>query len=170
MGHMGRSTTLAEMRAKFVAREKSVTLITDGGLLAEHEDLVAQLEAALVQERNSLADDGGVRDLAEQVQDLERRIAESRVTLRLRGIGRNQFRRLLDAHESDGEPFNPETFPVALVAACSLDPVMSTGDVESLADFITPGQWDTVFTAAWEACREVDEVPFSVLASVTARA
>jgi hypothetical protein len=162
-------TTLNDLRAKFIAREKSVTLVSDGALLAEHEALAAQLAAAMAQTRTSLADGGGVHELAEQVTALEARIAASTVTIRLRGLGRNAFRRLLAEHESDGEPFDKDTFPVALIAACSLDPVLTGTEAADLGDVLTDGQWDEVFSAAWDACREVDGVPFSVLASAATR-
>jgi hypothetical protein len=156
-------TTLNELRAKFTAREKSVTLVTAGDLLAEHEALSAQLATAMSQTLP------GVRELAEQVTALESQIAASTVTIKVRGIGRNQFRRLMAEHKSDGDPFDPDTFPPALVAACSLDPVMTVTDAVDLGDVLTFGQWDELFGAAWEACREVDGVPFSVLASAATR-
>lgn len=157
-----------DVRAAFVAREKVVTLITDGGLLAEHERMAGELAEANRQTRTSLADGAELRDLAAQVAALESQIADSRVVFRLRGLGRNKFRHLLAEHPSpdDNGPFDRDTFPVALIAACSLDPVMSETDVNDLADVISDGQFDELFSAAWDACREVDGVPFSVPASM----
>lgn len=168
---MGQQQSLAEIRAKFVAREKAVTLITDGSLLAEHERLSAELEQAVARGANSLAGNTDARTIAEQVRALEAQIDQATVTIRVRGIGRNRFRRLLDEHKAaDGsdEVFDPDSFPVALVAACSLDPVMSEAEARDLADLLTDGQWQELFDAAFLACREVDEVPFSVLASAVA--
>jgi hypothetical protein len=162
-------TTLNELRAKFAAREKSVTLVTDGAALADHEALTAQLATAMAQTRTTLDDGTTVGELGERITALEATLAASTVTIRLRGIGRNQFRRLLAEYAEDGEPFNKDTFPVALIAACSLDPVLTVADAESLGDVLTDGQWDDVFAAAWDACREVDGVPFSVLASAVTR-
>jgi hypothetical protein len=158
----------ADVRAAFVAREKAVTLVADGGLLAEHEAAVAQLSRALGAARTSLADGSAVHELAEQVTNLEARIAASSVTFRFRGLGRTKFRALLAEHPGDDDAaFDRDTFPPALVAACSLDPVMSAADVRDLADAITDGQFDALFGACWDACREVDGVPFSVPASMT---
>lgn len=166
--------TLAEIRARFIAREKSVVLVMDGGLLAEHDRLVQMLEVALATARTSLADDRGAPTLAAKIEGLEERIAEESVTIKLRGIGRNRFRQLMAAHPAPegqkGGAFDLDTFPVALVAACSLDPVMTEADARGLGDLLTDGQWDQVFDAAWSACREADGVPFSALASVTAPA
>jgi hypothetical protein len=162
-------TTLNDLRAKMTPREKSVTLVADGALLAEHEALAEQLATAMAQTRTSLADGSDVHDLAARLTALEEQLATSTVTIRLRGIGRNAFRRLLAEHEADGQPFNKDTFPVALVAACAIDPVMTEADALSLGDILTDGQWDDVFSAAWDACREVDGVPFSALASAVTR-
>lgn len=166
---MGQALSLDEIRAKFVAREKAVDLITDGGLLAEHERLTAELERATSMPADSLAGSATARELAEQVRALEERIAEATVTFRVRGLGRNQFRRLLAEHKGEGDDvFDPDTFPVALIAACSLDPVMTEEQAASLADVLTDGQWQELYDAAFGACREVDGVPFSLLASAVA--
>jgi hypothetical protein len=156
-------TTLHELRAKFTARHKTVTFVTAGDLLDQHETLTAQLSTAMSQTLP------GIRELGERITALEAQIAESTVMITVRGIGRNAFRRLLDEHKSDGEPFDRETFPPALIAACSLDPVMTVDEVNGLGDVLTFAQWDELFGAAWEACREVDGVPFSVLASAVTR-
>ena len=162
----------ADIRAAFVAREKRVDLVTDGALLAEHEALAEELATAMQQTRTSLADGSSVRDLAQRVEALESQLAESRVSFRLRGLGRNAFQRLLAEHrpaDDDARVFNPDTFPQALIAACSLDPVMTVEDVAELGDVLTDGQFDELFDAAWNACREVDGVPFSPLASAVTR-
>lgn len=162
---MGQSLT--DLQAKFRAREKSVVLLPDGGLLAEHESLTRLLEEETKRPRTSLADDGSVaKEIAAKVQDLEARIADSAVTIRVRGLGRNAFRRLLEKHKGEDSAWDDD-FPFALVAACSLDPVMTEDDARSLADILTDGQWDEVFDAAFSACREVDGIPFNVLASLT---
>jgi len=165
--------SVADIRAKFKAREKVVVIVADGGLLAEHERLSAELEQAVArgEQHASLAGNPSARDLAEQVRELEAAITAATVTFRVRGVGRNKFRRLLDEHpapDGSGDVFDADTFPVALVAACSLNPPMTEAEVRDLADVLSDGQWGELFDAAFAACREVDEVPFSVLASAVA--
>jgi hypothetical protein len=162
-------TTVNELRAKFTAREKSVTFVTAGDLLAEHEALSAQLADAMRKQRTTLDDGTTVQQCAERLTALESDLAASTVTVKVRSIGRNAFRRLMAEHASDGEPFDPDMFPPALIAACSLDPVMTVDEVNGLGDVLTFAQWDELFGAAWEACSEVDGVPFSVLASAVTR-
>lgn len=162
--------TLGELRERIAPRERAVTLATGGGLLAEHDELLAEFEAATAAQATSLAGDPRVRDLAAALADLEARIAEQTVTIRVRAIGRNAFNRLLDAHpDPEGGPFNRDTFPPALVAACAVDPTLTDAEAVELADLLTDGQWDQVFDAAWTVCREVDEVPFTALASTLTR-
>lgn len=158
----------ADLVAQVRPLEKVAVIITAGDLLGEHARASEELATALRQTRTSLADGSTTRQLAEQVADLEARIAASTITLRFRGLGRNAFRRLVDEHPAEGAPFNPDTFPVALIAACAVDPAMTPAQAAALADVLSDGQWDEVFDAAWSACREVpDGVPFNVLASAT---
>jgi hypothetical protein len=161
--------TVADLLAGFSPREKVVTLLTGGNLLAEHESLSAQLAAAMAQTRTSLADGSSMQGLAEQIAELEERIGASAVTFRLRGLGRNEFRRLLESHPSDGDPFDKDSFPPALITACAVDPPLTAADTQALGSVLTDGQYDELFAAAWAACREVDDVPFSALASAVTR-
>jgi hypothetical protein len=162
--------TFADLRARFAPREKSVTLVAGGDLLAEHDAAAQELATAMAQTRISLADGGSVQGLAERLADLETRIAASTVTIRVRGLSRNAFRRLLDAHPSeDAAPFDKVTFPPSLIAACAVDPPMTEVDANGLGEVLTDGQYDELFAAAWAACRDVDDVPFSVLASAVTR-
>lgn len=156
----------ADLVAKVEPREKVVPIITGGDLLAEHDDFSQQLATAMAQTRTSLADGAPIHALGERLAELEAEIAASTVFVRLRGIGHNAFRRLLAEHPTDGGPFDPETFPPALIAACSVDPKMTPAEALALGDVLTDGQFEALFDAATEACREVpDGVPFSVLAS-----
>jgi len=157
----------ADLVAKVEPREKVVAIITGGDLLGEHERATEELSLAMRQTRTSMADGSPVGALAAKVADLEKQIAASTVEIRLRGIGRNAFRALLDTHPGeDGRAYDFDTFPPALISACAVDPTLTEAQAYALADVLTDGQWDEIFDAAWTACREVpDGVPFSGLAS-----
>lgn len=157
----------SDVKGKFKAREKSVQLVTDGELLAELEAAQAELAAAARAVRSSLDDGIPTHVLAERVRELEQQVAESVVTFRFRGLGRNAYRRLQAEHKptEDDELFNPETFTPALLAACSLDPVLTVDDVLDLFDALTEGQADQLTRAAYLACTSVDDVPFRQTAS-----
>lgn len=162
---MPAAKSVAQLRAAFVAREGSVTLVTDGALSALHEELAAQRAALVQRASGSLA--GVPEDVAaldEQIADLATQLRDSAITLRFRAVGRNRFRALLAEHpdpDPDGGTFNEATFPTALIAACSLDPLMSEADVTALGDIVSDGQWEQVWSTCWELCRRASGVPFS---------
>lgn len=156
----------ADLVGSVKRREKVVTIITSGDLLAEHDAAADELAKAMQQTRTSLAAGGSTQELAQRVSDLEAQIAEATVSLRLRALGRNEFRRLIEAHPSEDGPFDVESFPPALIAACAVDPELSEAQAHALGDLLSDGQWEALFDAAWSVCREVpDGVPFNVLAS-----
>lgn len=164
-------TTLADIRARYSPRERSVPIVMAGGLLEEHRALVEQLQVASAAPQISLAGNPEAVELAARVVDLEQQIAEATVSMRFRGIGGNTFRQLLRDHPAteDGGQFDAATFPPALVAACAVDPKLTEAEAVELAGIVTDGQWDELFAAAWDCCREVDGVPFSKLASALTR-
>lgn len=157
----------ADVLGAFRVPEKVVPLVADGALLAEREEAAAALDVAVASP--GAATDPAVAELAARVRDLEQRCREATVAFRLRGLGRNAFRRLLAEHRKDdgSDDFDPVTFPQALISACALDPVMAPADVQRLCDVLNDGQVDALFGAAWEACREaVDSIRPSVPASL----
>ncbi len=145
---------IADVLGAFKARERTVALPTDGALLAERDPLAERVQSARVL--------GGVDEAAAvRLAEIDAQLAETAVQFRLRGVGRNAFRRLMAEHPgADGDMWG-DGFPAALIAACSLDPVMTVTDVQALGDVLTDGQWSELFDAAFSACREVDGVPFS---------
>lgn len=146
-----------------------VILLGGGDLLGEHEAAAAELATAMAQTRTSLADGSGIQALARKVEDLEALIAATKVAIRVRGLPQNLFRALVSEHPADGEPFDRDTFPAALIAACVVDPPMTQQQAMELGTILTDGQFDQVFSAAWAACRDTDDVPFSALASAMTR-
>lgn len=159
-------TSFLDALAAFKPREKRVDLVADGPLLAEYEGLNAQLADAINRERTSLADGSVPHELAERVAALEPQIRAATVTFVVRAIGRNAHSRLDAEHRTgDDGRLNMATFMPALVAACSVDPAMTVEDVTKLSDVLSQGQFLALFQAAFDACIEVDGVPFSELAS-----
>lgn len=160
-------TQFADIKERFRAREKVVMVAMAGDLLAEHESLSEELDAALAATRTSLADGTSTQQLAERIAQLEADIEDSRVPFRFRGLGRNTYKTLERAHpDPDGGAWNVETFPAALVAACSLDPVMSAEQVAELVDMVTEGEFGRLFQAAFAACNDANDVPFNGRASM----
>lgn len=159
-------TDLAELRDKFKPREKVVTLMMGGDLLAEHEELSKRLRRLL---NSPTDDDSEAREVAARVRAIEEDLDSSALAFRLRGIGRNAFRRLIAEHppgDGQGGMFDPDSMAPHLIAACSVDPKMTADEVRDLADVLTDGQYESLWNAAFDCCREVSGVPFNALASM----
>ena len=157
----------ADLKSGYRPREKRVTLVLDGALLAEHEALSEQLADALAARRTSLGDSGPTA-LAEQVEQVEAALAASTCEFVLVGIGRNAYRQLQAAHtDLDTDSIRMDDYIPALLRATIRQP--EDVDVDWLMDNLSLGQIDELFGAAFAACREVDRVPFNPLASAQTR-
>ena len=141
----------------------------------------AELERAIIdrtKDTESLAGDSVSRDMAEGLRELERRIDAQTKTYRFRAVSRRRWRALLAEHHptkkqrDEGHDFNPETFPVAAIAACSVDPKLTVDDVNALEDDETFSTGD--FELLWNGVLAanlgvVSETPKSVLATAILR-
>lgn len=146
-------------------REHSIKLCLRGDLAAEHEEAVAALEALL---RDGLSDSlaAPAVEAAKRVRDLEDQMRESSTVFRFRALGDREYRSLKAAHPgSDGQAFNVTTYPAALIAASSADPVMTVPDVERLFEVLSEGQRDELFGAAFIVNEGKAGVPFNESAS-----
>lgn len=153
-------------------RESTYRLCLRGDLLAEHERLERDLEAATQGGATAATLSTVAVDLAARIRAVEADIAENTATLTFRALPRREWDQLLDSHPArDGkqEAFDVSTLPVALVAASLADPTMTVGEVEELFDVVNEGQRDGIFAAAWAVNTEATAIPFSERASVVTR-
>lgn len=161
-------TDYSDFKAKFKPREKVVMVATAGDLLAEHETLSEELDAALAANKSlsSLSDGISTVDLAKRISELESEIEASRFPVRFRGIGRNAYKQLEREHKDpDGGAWDIETFPAALISAVAIDPKMTPAQVAELADLITEGEFGRLFQGAYSACNDANDIPFNGRAS-----
>lgn len=168
--------SVEDLIARAKPREVTVPVCLAGDLNAEHEALSRELQAAGGEWiPDSLSAPNPRLALAERLTALERQMAEQVHVFRCRALPPAKFRELQRAHParedaSPPERFNLDTFPAALVAACSVDPeFLGTEQVEALFEKLGQGAFDAVFGAAWAACTGVSDVPKSALASATIR-
>lgn len=151
----------ADLKAAHKPREKRVTLVLDGELLAEHEALSEQLADSLGR-RTSLGDPGPTV-LAERIAEVEAALAASTCEFVVVGVGRNAYRQIQAAHTSEDDTLDMDGYIPALLKACITSP--EDVDVGWLMENLTLGQVDELFGAAFSACREADRVPFNQSAS-----
>jgi hypothetical protein len=147
MPSAGERKAAADILAKAKARVSRVKLVLDGDLLAEHERLNAELEAA--------PEGGNVEELAQHLIDLEEQIRKAEIEFVFRGIGRGRWRKLLADHppsdedKAAGLDFSQENFPFAAMAASIVSPTLSEDDLREL-DEETFTEVD--FQKIWTCC------------------
>ena len=135
--------------------QASVPLTARTDLLGEYAKLQIKYEESLRDSDDSLAGSRsqGIKD---QMYELEDRMAASVRHFVFEALPHQKYDKLLAQHppkEADRKAltgFNRETFPIALIAACSHTPKMSPSQVDQLVNRLTDGQfgklWNTVIT------------------------
>jgi hypothetical protein len=137
-------------------------------LLAQHSQLENELEAA--------TKDNQRRALARKVVKLEAEIEASEKVFTFADIG-GQWVDLIGKHpptkeqlDADGSlDHNPETFPVAAIAASSTDPKLTVEQSERLRVKLQFIQWQKLWMATLEANLGMATAPKSLLAGAVLR-
>jgi hypothetical protein len=156
--------------------EHSVTLCLKGKLVAEHERLSAQL-AGMTADPTNLAGDSPGRDLADRLVQLrEEMLAHERAFSFQAVTPRGKWRVLRGKQPVRTEGIDEDAYAdqfhawlCDVVAASSLDPVMTGEQVRRLADRLSNGQWSKLSNAAWNVNEDDQGIPFSAAASVLSR-
>lgn len=156
--------------------EHSITLCLKGKLVAEHERLSAQL-AGMTNVPTSLAGDSPGRDIADRLVQLREEMLAHEKAFSFQAVtprgtwrvlrGKQPVRTEGIDEDAYGDQFH--AWLCEVVAASSLDPVMTTEQVRRLADRLSNGQWSKLSNAAWNVNEDDQGVPFSVAASVLSR-
>lgn len=145
--------------------------------MGELEDQLLQLQEA---EAGDMAPSAEAVALAERIRGLAEQAEASEVEFVFRGIGNKPYSDLVAAHPPTPEQlqqfrdlrlgmleFNPETFPIALMAASLESPTGATEDLfAELRETWANGPWQRL----WQTCSRAnmavnDVVPKSLLAS-----
>ncbi|MET8693636.1 hypothetical protein ABZV65_13955 [Streptomyces bauhiniae] len=160
--------SIEDILKKAKPRERTVMVCTRGDLAGEAERLAAEL--AQVSEDWQPADLTEVhpaRKLAERLQAVRTEARAAEVPFTLRYIGDRAYSDLLAEHPSkdEGQLFDPDTFPRALVVAACVDPVMDAKQARALFEVLNQGEIQKLVTAAWDVHTSSDLVPFSLAAS-----
>jgi hypothetical protein len=153
--------------------QDEVPICMRSDLQLQFEQLHRQLEAA----RRAPAGDsfaggaaeGDSRRIAEEIEALRQEMAGHVRVFVLQAVHRREWRDLLAAHpprpKDAPADHNTETFPVAVLVACSVKPKLSEEKAGRLIDMITPGQWGALWNTILELHGSSNPVPFSALAS-----
>lgn len=161
-----------EILAAIHRPEKTVPICLRGDLHAVFE----QLERDFIKADTAITDDVTTTGASAEAVKLGQRMEEIRGEMRdateiftLRALPRTEWVALAQAHPQrpgiDTGDVNEETFTLALVAACCIDPEMTVEQALLLHGELSEGQWMSLASAAWNLNREVQDVPFSLAAS-----
>lgn len=160
---------LAQAENPAFNRTVSVKVLLRQDLVARHGELEAELAAAIV--HDAATNEPDIRHgVAEQIAELQDEIEAAKVEFRFRNIGKKAWADLLAAHPPTKEhkelrvDHNPETFPIAAIAASCFVPLMDETAVRRLEAVMT----DSQFTMLWRGCVDANlggvETPKSLAA------
>jgi hypothetical protein len=158
--------------------ERTHPLCLRGDLVAEWEKLDRQRVDA---EKNAPADSlagSPALPIARQMEALQAQMAESTVTFRLRGLPRNAYRDLIEAHPprrddvgdvmmaDRGWGFDTRAFFPALIRATVVEPALDDAVMTELLDeTLTAHQFEELLNIALDVNAGKVDIPFSPAAS-----
>ena len=159
----------ADIQARKKAAVVTAWVLLEPGLEQRYEELQEELVKARQYDMKHNERDTAPAIQA-QIEEVEGLIADARVPFTFRALGRKAYNDLLAAHKPKGGDkeaarlgFDPDTFPPALIAASSLDPMLSIEDADTIwhGDDWSDAEATMLWNAAFEANRKVRDVPFT---------
>lgn len=145
---------IARLIATAQPRTIEVQVCARGDLVDRHAVLVAELSAAEanVERTASVAGDPEVGRIAGEILAVEAEQEASTVTFTLTSVSRRVWADLLAAHpprpQDKGLDHNADTFPPAVVAACSKSPKVTDEEAVQLLDALPVSEWTKLWLGA----------------------
>jgi len=108
--------------------------------------------------------------ILDQIAEVEEQIAASTRPFTFQGIPSNDYRKLITRKENrpraqdrdDRLDFNPENFPVALIAASAVSPAISPAESRKLYELLSDSQFGKLWQGAVAVNIGADDAPKSV--------
>jgi len=157
-------------------RTTTARILLRQDLLTRHDELEAELTAAVQSDaiHNEVPQ---APIISEQLLDLEAEIEAVKVEFKFRSIGHRAWADLMAAHPPTKEQqkalgridHNPETFPLAAIAASCADPPMTVDDVGRLERVLNDTQFNLLLVRCVEANTGGLDTPKSGAASLIHR-
>jgi len=152
-------TSIDELLAEATARTVSVRVLLRQELLEQHTALETELQAALNADASENRDAVGPT-LARRLVEFEAEIEAAKREFTFKAVGRKKWADLLAEHPATKEQkrvrdrldHNPETFPVAAIAASCVSPKLTLDSARKLEDAIN----SSVFDELWQACLDAN--------------
>ncbi|OPG10557.1 hypothetical protein [Microbispora sp. GKU 823] len=165
--------TFDDILAAAAPPTRTVPLCLAGDLQAQWEDLDRQRrDLAARPAGDTLAGAGGeLRDVTQRMDAVREQMQAKTVVFRIQGLPKRRWSDLIAKHaprpedQAEGLDYHAETFPVAALAACCVDPELSEEQAARLVDeILTNGQWAALWRAILEANNRAVDIPKSVSA------
>jgi hypothetical protein len=161
-------TSISDILKRAKPRERTVPICIRGDLAGEVERLAEEISKVSSDwEPADLTEEHPARALAARLKEVREEAKAAEVPFTLRYIGDKAYSDLLAAHPSqdEGQLFDAQTFPRALIVASCVDPVMTAEEAADLFEVLNQGEIDKLANAAWDVHTSVDIAPFSLAAS-----
>lgn len=174
-----RPATLDHLQSKKKPVIKTAWIPSDSELADVYEEAEQELSLARGRHRLAKPEDKAIAsakvDEAEQkVGDLAKKLKASALPFKFQSLGHNRFEKLVksnkptaqqkqDIKDNGGDPsnlpWNHETFPVELIAACAIDPTMTEAQVKEMLD--SPDWNQSEFAALFQAALDANTKHFN---------
>lgn len=163
--------SIADILAKARPAHRTVRICLRGDLLARRDQLEAQIGEAAALERARVRDGGDpdrglgetdpLEQLREELRDVLTQMREAYQPFTFRALPRSEWDALRKKFEDAGGKLDMDSLAVPVIAASSVDPVMTADDVTALFEVLNNDQRNDLFNAAWAANTGAVDVPFS---------
>jgi hypothetical protein len=163
--------SIADLLGKTSSPERVRKICLNGKLRGEYDVLREELDG-LSGVRATMGVDPRAQELAEQMQALEAEMAESTVTFRFRGLSHWRLKEIQRKFPSDDPRLSWDTDAASplLISECLIEPALTEAEVKTLLDQGNARLTDELFSVAWLACNQDNDVPKSARASELTRA
>ena len=171
----------ADIKGRKTGTRRTITVILDGEAMARIDTLRDRIRNEERVDRRENRDPVAPM-LKRQLDEMYEEARQSEVTFTFRSAGRAKFDKLIADHPAtdaqrkqvkdmlseQGRPYDPpkwnsDTFPAAIVAISSVDPVMSVAEAQEMWDDEnwSPAELLRIFECALSCYWEVGEIPFA---------
>jgi len=156
---------------------KTVAIYMDTAAVSEVMALRDEVQRVRANELPGLKSEAAVHQ--RRLEEAEARMLESEREFRFKALSDAEYDHLLNQHKSDDEKllYDPETFPAALIATASFEPVLTEAEAHRVRGLVSSYEWDALFGTAFKVQVEkprpftgpgTDRIPGSGLSSITA--
>lgn len=160
--------TIADVFDRKKDNTQNVRILLDPGLKDELLELERELGDAKTYDDEHTNARKREPAVEKKLDELEKRIADARVTFKFKSIGREPYSMLLDEYkpregnEFDEElGFNSEEFPPHLIALSAVIPEMELADAYRIWNEWSESETMLIMMAAVTANKEIVDIPFT---------